>query len=161
MFVYCDLDGVLVDLAGRLSEIYGVDLSKAASFNDYFYDHMDTLDDRQKVEFWENLSELPDAMMLWDFIKQYKPSILTACSGSTAACFGKKHWCRDHLGLSSSRVFCVSKSNRKQYYACEGKLLIDDLESNVNEWEAKGGVGILHKNAEDTIIKLKDVLKDY
>jgi hypothetical protein len=34
-------------------------------------------------------------------------------------------------------------------------ILIDDYPENIREWEAKGGIGILHKNAADTIARLK------
>ena len=35
--------------------------------------------------------------------------------------------------------------------------LIDDLENTINEWNDKGGIGILHTSAADTIKQLKDL----
>ena len=37
----------------------------------------------------------------------------------------------------------------------ENAILIDDFASNIKRWEAAGGIGILHKNANDTIQQLK------
>jgi hypothetical protein len=34
-------------------------------------------------------------------------------------------------------------------------ILIDDYDQNIKEWQAKGGIGILHKNAADTIAQPK------
>ena len=33
--------------------------------------------------------------------------------------------------------------------------MIDDRQDNIDAWESEGGVGILHKNARDTINELK------
>ena len=34
-------------------------------------------------------------------------------------------------------------------------ILIDDRKSNIEEWRANGGIGILHTSATDTISQLK------
>ena len=155
--IYCDLDGVLVNLAGRMSEIYGEDL-RNGSFTDKFYQYMNKLNVTEKVDFWRNLEETPDCMELWNFIKQFDPLILTSCSGMTSACMGKKKWCLKHIDVKSKKVICVPHSTSKQNYAGSNKILIDDLESNINEWEAKGGIGILHKSAKETLKLLKSIL---
>jgi len=36
--------------------------------------------------------------------------------------------------------------------------LIDDLPRNIDPWIEAGGIGILHKNTEDTIKKLKKII---
>ena len=155
--IYCDLDGVLVDLAGRMSEVYGEDL-RSGSFTDKFYKYMDKLNVTEKIDFWTNLEETKDCMELWNFIKQFNPEILTSCSGMAAACMGKKKWCLEHLDVRPNRVICVPHSTDKQNYAGSKKILIDDLESNVSEWDSKGGIGILHKNANATLKLLKNIL---
>ena len=42
-------------------------------------------------------------------------------------------------------------------YANEHSILIDDMQKNIDQWKAAGGIGILHTNAKDTIKKLKDL----
>lgn len=155
--IYCDLDGVLVDLAGRMSEIYGEEIGKN-NFVDKFYQLMEGMTSKEKLNFWSNLNKTKDCMELWKYIKQFDPVILTACSGMSTACLGKKKWCLKHLYLSPRKVICVSHSNKKQYYSGKGRILIDDLESNINEWEAKGGIGILHKNSDITLKLLKSLI---
>ena len=44
----------------------------------------------------------------------------------------------------------------KAKFAGKNHILIDDLEKNITAWEAAGGIGILHKNANDTINTLID-----
>ena len=45
--------------------------------------------------------------------------------------------------------------NQKQLFAAEDKILIDDMEQTINEWNKGGGIGILHTSAADTIKQLK------
>jgi hypothetical protein len=155
--IYCDLDGVLVDLAGKMSQIYGKNLANG-SFTNYFYDLMSSYSTAEKLDFWVSLEETDDCMDLWNFIKKFTPAILTSCSGAAIACVGKKKWCSNHLDVPSRRVICVPHSTSKQNYAGSNRILIDDLESNIKEWEEKGGIGILHKNAITTLKILKNIL---
>jgi phosphoglycolate phosphatase-like HAD superfamily hydrolase len=155
--IYCDLDGVLVDLAGRMSEIYQEDL-KNGGFTEKFYKLMEKLSVTERLDFWTNLNPTSDYMQLWNFIKSFTPTILTSCSGMAIACVGKKKWCSNHLNVPSRRVICVPRSASKQNHAGKNRILIDDLESNINEWEAAGGIGILHKNTGETLAILKKIL---
>ena len=54
-------------------------------------------------------------------------------------------------------VIKSNNSNRKKYYACEHNILIDDLSMNINQWREKKGIGILHKNAQETIQQLNAI----
>ena len=40
-------------------------------------------------------------------------------------------------------------------YAAPNHILIDDRESNIDQWRAAGGIGILHTSASNTIQQLK------
>jgi hypothetical protein len=155
--IYCDLDGVLVDLAGKISEVYKENLPND-SFKNHFNNLMSSLSSSEKLDFWVSLERTNDCMELWDFIKQFTPTILTSCSETPIACIGKKKWCSNHLDVPSRRVICVPRSSSKQNYAGRNRILIDDLESNITEWEASGGIGILHNNAVMTLKILKDIL---
>ena len=155
--IYCDLDGVLVDLAGKLSEIYGYQIKNGDKFIDYFNNYIDKLTRKEKIDFWVNLPETKDCQSLWSYIKVYNPFILTSCSGSKEACEGKNTWCQNHIGVSGKRIICVEKSKLKKYYSSAGKILIDDLTSNIQEWRDWGGNGILHIDAETTISELKSL----
>jgi len=51
-------------------------------------------------------------------------------------------------------------SNDKQQHCRPGDILIDDRPSNIYEWNAAGGIGILHVNynVDETLIKLSSVV---
>lgn len=155
--IYCDLDGVLVDLFGRMSQIYRKKLNNN-NFSEEFFAYIDKLDTKEKINFWRDLDQTDECAEIWNFIKIFNPYILTACSGMSTACVGKKRWCAKNLNISPKYVICASESSDKQHYSGKNKILIDDLESNVNEWEQKGGIGILHKNSKNTIKLLKNLL---
>ena len=44
---------------------------------------------------------------------------------------------------------------QKKIFAQKGNILIDDRPENIEAWESEGGIGILHKNARDTINEIK------
>ena len=49
------------------------------------------------------------------------------------------------------------RSQKQKFATTDGKpnVLIDDYKKNIREWEAKGGIGILHTNVIKTISDLK------
>jgi hypothetical protein len=47
--------------------------------------------------------------------------------------------------------------HEKQRFAGENRILIDDLEKTIDEWNAKGGIGIHHTSAISTIRQLKNL----
>lgn len=156
--IYVDLDGVLVDFDNGFKAISnGID--KSMYIKQHGIHKFWQLINSHKQEWWENLNWMPDGAKLWEAIKNKNVKVLT--SGSTRntgvmAINGKNKWVSDHLGLVETIV--VNSSHDKQKYARPGDILIDDLYSNISAWTVKKGIGILHRNAEDTIIKLNDVI---
>jgi hypothetical protein len=51
----------------------------------------------------------------------------------------------------------LANAVNKQNYSGENKILIDDREKNIEQWRSKGGIGILHTSASDTIKQLKEL----
>lgn len=160
--IYCDLDGVLVNLKGRLSEINNMDCSSLDSnaFANLFYDTIGSYNYQQTISFWENLEKTSDCDMLWSEISKYQPLILSSASGNKATVVGKKNWCKKNINLAPERVFCSTKSRGKQNFSCPQAILIDDLEQNIKEFRAKGGHGILHVSADKTITELHSLFKN-
>lgn len=156
--IYCDMDGVLVDFMKGARKSLGKDLDDPSLPKD---EKVRLKNQISKIEgFWENLDQMPDAMKLWNFINRYEPRILTAYpSWDEDGKHGKKIWVEKHLKLPHDRFFAVRRVE-KQEYAKDKKtgmpnLLIDDHKKNIQEFEAAGGIGIHHTNANDTISKLK------
>jgi len=111
--------------------------------------------------FWKELNWMPGAKKIWDFLKPYTPSIMSAWTKHDPnSAKGKEDWLKSHVGrLSRSRINLVMRSD-KQRFAKDGRtgapnILIDDHPTNIGEWEANGGIGIHHTSVNRTIAKLK------
>lgn len=181
--IFCDMDGVLVDLVGGVGKALYEDAPTDASANyikiqqkarevlegqPLLSEHLDkTHPNFKKVtrsflyrvlmdnrRFWMNLEWLPDGKKLWDYIKKYDPVILSKPTDLQAV-IGKKKWVKDNIGLPKERV--QIRYDKSPYAQYEGKIgiLIDDFESNTSKFDAAGGRTVLYKNTQDAITELK------
>ncbi len=97
---------------------------------------------------------MPDGKQLWDYIKQYNPSLLSAPSKEKSSRIGKRVWVKHNLpGVK----LILANAVDKQKFSGENQILIDDREKNIEQWRSKGGIGILHISAADTIKQLKEL----
>jgi hypothetical protein len=46
----------------------------------------------------------------------------------------------------------------KKFFAMKGNVLVDDTEDVIVAFNEAGGIGILHKNVDETINRLKELL---
>jgi hypothetical protein len=150
--LYCDLDGVLVDFEKGYENLTG---KKAPGVNSG-YNAKEFWEPITKagVPFWSNLDWMPDGKELWDHIKKFHPSILSAPSRDESSRIGKKVWMKKHLpGVDLH----LKAAEQKQDLAKEGDILIDDRIDNCRRWQLAGGTAIHHTSAANTIQKLKDL----
>ena len=108
--------------------------------------------------FWANLSWLSGGKRLWDFISKYDTEILSAYSNRDGTSRnGKLKWLSKNTKIKRGKINLVMRSDKQKYATTNGKpnVLIDDYIKNINEWEAKGGIGIHHTNVSKTIAELK------
>lgn len=153
--IFCDLDGVLVDFVSGYEHFVGKKLgapTHGKANQDFWNDFKTTLNDKgiSEVDFWKNLKWTSDGKQLWNYIKPYHPTILSAPSRNPESKVGKKDWCRNNLGSVQ-----VILDFNKQNYARKNHILIDDRKDFISKWEASGGIGILHTSAANTIKELK------
>ena len=147
--IYCDMDGVLVDFERGYKELTGY-YTKNHPDNANFLEPID----KEGPSYWANLPWMPDGQELWRYIKKYKPNILSSPSRSQTSKVGKDAWLKMHLQNSYNKVYFYPRS-QKQLFAGENRILIDDLPNTIQEWNDKGGIGILHTSAADIIKQLK------
>ena len=181
--IFCDMDGVLVDLVGGVGKALYEDAPTDASANyvktqqkarevlggqPLLSEHLDKTHPNFKKDtrnflyrvlmdnrrFWMNLEWLPDGKKLWDYIKKYDPVILSKPTDLQAV-IGKKKWVKDNIGLPKERV--QIRYDKSPYAQYEGKIgiLIDDFESNTSKFDAAGGRTVLYKNTQHAIKELK------
>ena len=149
--IYCDLDEVLVDF------IRGADAAVGGNFV-----KMDKDERWNKVNqtkgFWANLNWKSNAKRLHDFIIRYNPHVLSAYTGrDPTSKVGKMKWLKKNANFKRGNIHLVLRSQKKSYATTDEKpnVLIDDFDKNIREWQAAGGIGILHTDVGKTISELK------
>ena len=182
--IFCDMDGVLVDLLeGVNQEIYSEPPADSSDrYKKAQIQAREALDGKKMQEkdadpnrpedfkkpvrqfmyrvmgdnrrFWMNLPWRSEGKVLWDFIKKYDPKILSR-PVDLQSVIGKKKWVKDNLGLSGTNV--QIRKNKTNYATHEGKIgiLIDDFTSNTVPFAEADGISILYKNTQQTIDELK------
>ena len=147
--IYCDLDGVLADFERGYEELTGIDLQ--GEFKPEGAEFWNPIS-KAGVGFWAGLKWMSDGQQLWDYIKQYKPELLSAPSRDESSRIGKYVWVKNKI---PGTKLILRYADRKKELASPNAILIDDRAKNIEDWESAGGVGILHTNATDTINQLK------
>jgi len=166
--IYCDMDGVLTDFSGdfiKLAKQVGeTDISERDDVPNNAaarYEKIHGTEAFWKVvedgglKFWSDMSWNPGGKKLWSYISKLDTEILSAPSKRVLqTCIkGKKMWCAK---LGSPKIHFRSK-DKKREFANKNSILIDDLKSNILEWNSSGGIGILHRNTNSTISQLKEL----
>ena len=158
--IYCDMDGVLTDFVKAASKATGQNWEGMRHGQDW-----DSI--KNTPNFWSNMPWMPGGKQLWGYIKKHNPHILSASVKNNADpnCKpGKLRWISSNLKLNNSaRINLVNRVQKQDYTMIgnsgkrEQAVLIDDYPKNIKEWTAKGGIGILHTSASNTIRQLKKI----
>jgi 5'(3')-deoxyribonucleotidase len=156
--IYCDMDGVLVDIIGGIAKLYNIkDLS-----NRNFDSYVDPLKPRIDKEHPNLFAELPwmkDGKMLWNYIAKFEPNILSAHTNTWQpnSKKDKMRWIEKNLRPLPTLSHILVRRDKQKFAKVGGvpNILIDDWSKNIKEWEAAGGIGIKHKSAAETIAALK------
>lgn len=159
--IYCDMDGVLVDIIGGVCKMDKMTRCTEKSFNDYLENNKKKFD-RDHPNLFQKLPWMADGKRLWKYISQFNPHILSAhtTTWQPTSKEDKMVWIKRHMNPLPTRIHILLRA-QKQNYAVQKdgtpNVLIDDMRENIAEWKAKGGIGILHRNAESTIGVLKNL----
>lgn len=160
-YINIEMDGVMVDLEGTAQAILGHPLTE-------------TKDRRQA---WQTLVNgapnlFLDAKPMRDFlflmagihhlakISDRRPRVLTTEQNLVAwpeMAIHKKVWISEHASYPMPFV-SLSDEAEKQQFAATGQILIDGSRSNIERWVEQGGIGILHRNASDTLERLRQLV---
>jgi hypothetical protein len=153
MVIYLDLDDCLCDFNGGFQNLVNYKYKTSKEYEDRFgIDNFNKLIESAGINFWsKNMKWCCDGIELFNYIKKYKPVILTKPMNFDACLEGKELWIKSNLPTNIRYIIDGDKSK----YADKDSLLIDDLESNVDSFRSSGGFAILHKSAIETIKILK------
>ncbi|MDD9899896.1 MAG: hypothetical protein OXT65_02835 [Alphaproteobacteria bacterium] len=151
IMVFLDIDGVFSDMDKHLKDTGMVD--DAGKIN---YDALDH-------NWWASMPEFDGARNFLDDIKSIAPFKFLTGPMLNDGCFsGKAAWMkkfrpdRDKFAVMDL-IICPSKD--KHLLAGPTRILIDDRESNCNDWREAGGIAIHHKgDYAQTMAELKKEL---
>jgi hypothetical protein len=159
--IYCDMDGVLCDFENRFEHFtglspdqYRVEMTKKYGEKKSLDMFWDIINHQIGMRFWRGMHWMPEGKALWEYIKPYKPTLLTAPSYHNSSTEGKTSWVEDHI---PGTPIIFKQAKQKSNLAGPNKILIDDREDTIMNWKSKNGIGILYKNAEQTINELKQL----
>jgi len=152
--IYCDMDGVIADFDTRFKTLNPEHISPGEYETKYGKEKFwDFIDKENGVKFWVGIPWMKDGKELWDFIKKYDPTLLSAPSRNSSSRLGKRLWVKNNI--PGTKLVLAYAENKKNYAKGPNDILIDDRVDNVMGWESKGGTGIFHKDAASTIEALK------
>ena len=147
--IYSDMDGVLVDFENGYEKLTGIDLK-----GEYRPDGEDFWKpiEQAGVGYWAGLEWMSDGKQLWSYLKPFKPTLLSAPSRSQSSRIGKHVWVKHKI---PGTKLILRYASQKQELATPESILIDDRQVNIDQWEAAGGIGILHTSTANTIQQLQ------
>ena len=148
--IFLDMDGVLVDFDKQFKELTGMmpRAFEAKHGSKGFWEAIETAG----VGFWRGMEWMPGGEALYNRVSKFDHALLSSPSRSETSKIGKRLWRRDK---TPNTKLILSRSYLKKNYAAPNHILIDDRKSNIDEWRAEGGIGILHTSAANTIQQLK------
>jgi len=148
--IFCDMDGVLCDFVAQWKKIYKEDPNTTR--HRIGKPEFDVILDAADRQFWNTMKWMPGADIMWKLISRYGAKILSSPADSTASTDGKTDWVKQRMP-GTELIF--RKSYNKQEFSGPNKILIDDLKRNIDQWIAKGGIGILHTSPQKTMAELE------
>jgi len=106
--IYCDMDGVVADFTTYTTNLLG------HKFSDDDWDDL-------PVDFFLQLPPMSDAHILWKYIKQFQPFMLTAVPKSQRGPIAKRawkdktRWMKKHFKLPEDRMRIVLRKHKKNF----------------------------------------------
>lgn len=159
--IFCDIDGVLSNFTKHVEDELGIpdneERQNDPTLRKAFWDKMNEYHETGG-RFWEHLPLMDDAMELWNYIKPYDPTLITATGGTIdSAAEQKDIWITKHF-RGVPYIITTQPGEKGSKYAKKNRILIDDRQLEITPWKEHGGIGILHTSAKNTIKQLKKIL---
>jgi len=155
--LYLDMDGVLTSFETRWAEIFGSPAQAVRSRKNFIDEWPEFV---ARKEF-ETLDWFPGAQELLKYVETLNvPVEILSSSGGSRFHFEvseqKEFWLKSK-GISYKKNIVPGRRFKAQY-AKPNVVLIDDTEEIVKSFNETGGIGILHRDAKETIKTLETLL---
>ncbi len=148
--LYLDCDGVLADFDKGATAVLG---SPPRAFEKRFGLGRFWAKLASAPDFYFSLPLMADAMELFDAVKHLEPIILTGVPRGNWAADQKVRWAAQHF--PGTRII-TTMARDKRNHAKDGDVLVDDQLKHAHLWEEAGGIFIHHRNAAESIERLRD-----
>ena len=152
------MDGVLCDFEKRFTDLYGKDALGARDRKNFTTNWPNFIMNGN----FENLEWFPGGKELLHFIQyatDWEVEILSSSGGErfhSEVAAQKVVWlCNKGIPYKAN---IVPGRKHKTAYATPETILIDDTEDIIVNFNAAGGLGILHKDINETLAKLRTLL---
>ena len=149
--LFLDADGVLADFDKGARALLGLSPRDfiARHGRGRFWSRL-----AKAKNFYGDLSEMPDARLLFGAVKHLEPTILTGLPLGSWAAPQKVKWAAEHFpGVPI--ITCMARDKHKHMHP--GDVLVDDREKHREAYEAAGVVFVHHRNAEDSLRQLAKI----
>lgn len=152
--IFLDMDGVIADFVKRYKEVFN--MLPVQAERRHRFEHL--FDSFISNNNFATLDLMPGAMEGITFLRKASvpTQILSSTSNEERYDVIRKQklvWLQTH-GITFNPIFVPGK-DLKQEYAAPDKIIIDDTESVIDQWKARGGIGILHKDWMTTLAILR------
>src|ERR1035437_3196515 len=164
MKIYLDMDGVIADFDKRAKSILGGRSLKSFATSEEGWNALGDY----KYNMYLLLDPMPDAHLLvagvFDLAKKHNSSVgvLTALPKFNRVPLSEQHkkeWLSKHFPELLQDFNTGPHAVDKQNHCKTGHVLFVDSKLTIPQWNAKGGKGILHNNAVDSLSELTQYLE--
>lgn len=162
--IFLDMDGVIVDYVVNLSKLFNVPLDvmysrwpagvysvhAALGVTD---ENTWKIIDGEPDEIWSTMPQYQWSRKLFDYCKAAGDTYILSAPRDCPGCFsGKAKWIYEFAGTDFDKIHLTKF---KWHCARYDRILIDDKEQNIAEWEEHGGHGILFPNHGNKLHRFK------
>ena len=149
--LFLDCDGVLADFDAGARKLLGMSPAafEAKHGKSEFWKRL-----ARASNFYGSLEEMADAQRLFGAVEHLKPTILTGLPLGKWAAPQKERWAAEHF---PGVPIITTMARDKHLHMEPGDVLVDDRENHRGLWENAGGIFVHHRDAEDTLRKLKPI----
>lgn len=161
------MDGVLADFKRGVEELCGIEYPEQSAEEDeadrlmweaiknvdHFYDRLKPAEGAKEL-FGAVYGKLGDDCQILSAIPKEKRGIKYTRED-------KIKWMSREFGPNVTVNITVRKEDKAKFCGGRDCILIDDLEENIKAWEAAGGTGILHTDAETSLKKISELMNKY
>lgn len=155
--IFLDMDGVICDWEAQFKR-YSGGVPVATYEAEYGKKNKYLLVRKNSPAYYATMPMMQDAGVLLNYIKNFPVEILSHATDEYAA-EGKLAWLQNNK--IDYNPILVNKSSDKANFADHNSILIDDKPENIKQFRDAGGIGILHKSANETIAELQKLQKSY